>query len=308
MQKFKISSISVVSPVYRAEGCLHELYERLTATLSRITDNYQIILVINDICKSDARIIGLNLSRNFGQHYAISAGLEYATKDWIIVMDCDLQDQPEEIEKFIEPASKGYKTILAQRAVRQDSLFKRISSKVFYKLLAYLTGSNQDSSVANFGLYHKDVIRSIISSKESIRYFPTLVQWVGFKKTKVSVEHAPRRDGESSYNFKRLILLAIDIILAYSDKPLRLVVKLGISISFLSFLFAGYVFINAIQGNYAVIGYASLMTSIWLLAGIIIFVLGIIGLYLGKTFEQSKNRPVYIIAETINLNETHEKH
>lgn len=304
-------SISVVSPVYGAENLLDQLHSRLTESLKVITPDYEIILVndsspdnswskIQEICKRDSKVKGINLSRNFGQHYAISAGLKHTTKEWTVVMDCDLQDQPEQIMRFI-PHTKEFDVIVARRSVRQDNLLRKIFSKSFYSVLGYLTGSKQDSTIANFGLYSSKVINAINNSGEQIRYFPTMVQWVGFRSVKVDVDHASRPEGESSYNFKKMMKLALDIILAYSDKPLRLVVKLGLAISSLSFLFVGYVVLNALLGKYQVLGYASIMASLWFLSGIIILTLGIIGLYLGKTFEQSKGRATFIVKDLINF-------
>lgn len=298
--------ISIVSPVYRGEELLDTLVKRVKNTLKGITENYEIILVedcgpdnswnkIEDQASSDARVKGIKLSRNFGQHYAISAGLDLSRGEWVVVMDCDLQDQPEEIPRLLEKAHEGYDIVLARRHNRQDKFFKKLFSKLFYGTLGYLTGSYQDSSVANFGIYHKKVIQTICSMRESIRYFPTMVKWVGFNATSLDVEHAPRTEGNSSYNFKRLLNLALDIILAYSDKPLRLVVKTGLVISFVSFVGAIITTIRAITGDITVIGYASLIVSIWFFAGLIIVILGVIGLYLGKTFEGVKDRPVYVI-------------
>lgn len=311
MSKKLLSSISVVSPVYRGEELIGALWQRITESVGSITDDYEIILVndcspdkswqaIEGICQKDPKVKGINLSRNFGQHSAITAGLSKAAKEWVVVMDCDLQDRPEEIPKMATKAAEGFKVVLARRAARKDTFLKRLFSASFYRVLGYLTGSQQDASIANFGVYHKDVIKKVLSLQESIRYFPTMIQWVGYKQVKVDVEHAPRSAGESSYNFKKMLLLALDIILAYSDKPLRLVVKLGVLISILSFLFAGFVVSNALSGNYQVLGYASLMASLWFLSGILIFIMGIIGLYLGKTFEQTKGRPSFIIAEALN--------
>lgn len=308
-----LKSLSIVSPVYRAAELLTDLCNRLDEVLPHLTDDYEIILVndgcpdlswetIKNLCKQNKNIKGINLSRNFGQHYAITAGLSCASKDWICVMDCDLQDQPEEIEKFVEPALQGFEVILARRFERQDTFFKRLASSTFYKILSYLTGSEQDASIANFGLYHSKVIHAILSSNEKIRYFPTMVQWAGFKKIKVDIIHAARTSGKSSYNLKKMLRLALDIILAYTDKPLRMVVKLGIGISLFSFVFVGYVVWNALAGNYTVLGYASILASIWFLSGILILIVGITGLYIGKTFEQTKDRPSFIISEVLNVN------
>jgi len=301
--------ISVVSPIYKAEPFLSELVDRLVNTLSQLSPNYEIILVndaspddswknIKNIAKTNNKVIGLNLSRNFGQHYAITAGLDHVSGDWVVVMDCDLQDQPEEILKLYAKSQEGYDVVLARRAVRKDTFLKKLFSKLFYKTLSYLTGTEQDDAVANFGIYNRNVINTIVGLRESIRYFPTMVRWVGFNTTSIDIDHAERAEGDSSYNFKRLLNLAIDIILAYSDKPIRLTIKFGFAISAFSILLALYYLIQWLSGGTTVLGYTSLIISLWLLFGITISTLGVIGLYVGKTFEGVKNRPIYIISET----------
>lgn len=303
--------LSIVSPVYNAEKIVPFLVGRIESSVEKITDDYEIILVedcgpdnswevIENIAKTNSKIIGIKLSRNFGQHYAITAGLDQAKGDWVVVMDCDLQDQPEEIEKLYNKAQEGFDIVLARRFDRKDRFFKKLFSKIFYRTLGYLTGSEQDETVANFGIYNKNVVNAVVSMRESIRYFPTMVKWVGFKSTKVNVEHDDRNEGESSYNLKRLINLALDIILAYSDKPIRLLIKTGLFISLISVLVALIYFIKWLKGDVLVLGYTSLIISIWLLSGIIISTLGIIGLYVGKTFEGVKKRPIYIIKKIIN--------
>jgi glycosyltransferase involved in cell wall biosynthesis len=305
--------ISIVSPVYKAENILDELVKRVVTEVSKITEDFELILVedgspdkvwqkIEKQCQLNKRVNGIKLSRNFGQHYAITAGLDYATGDWVVVMDCDLQDQPEEIGKLLSKAKEGFDVVLAQRENRQDSFVKKTYSKVFYRTLGYLTGSEQDESVANFGIYSKKVISEIIKMRESIRYFPTMVKWVGFKVAKVPVEHANRADGKSSYNIKRMLNLALDIILAFSDKPLRLTIKFGVFISGIAIAMASYTLIKWLVGGITVIGYASLITSIWFLTGCILITLGVVGLYVGKTFEGVKNRPLYIIEKNLNGN------
>lgn len=302
--------ISVVIPVYQAEKLVHHLLEQLTKELQSITKNYEIILVEDrspdnswkELKKATTlypHLKILRLSRNFGQHYAISAGLALATGEWIVVMDCDLQDQPSEISQLYGEATKGFDIVLARRAVRQDNWMKRVSSNLFYRALGYLTGTEQDSSVANFGIYNKKVIAAINMMPESIRYFPTMVRWVGFKSTKLDVVHAARPEGKTSYNLKKLLDLSLDICLANSDKPIRLTIKLGLSVAFTGFIFAAYVAVRALLGEIQVLGYASLLVSIWILTGFIICITGVVGLYVGKSFEGIKNRPLYIIDEII---------
>ena len=297
---------SIVSPVYNAEKIIPALVERIDKAVSAITEDYEIILVedggpdnswaaIEEISRNNKRVTGIKLSRNFGQHYAITAGLDQSKGDWVVVMDCDLQDQPEEIIKLYQKAQEGFDIVLARRFNRKDKKIKRIFSALFYRTLGYLTGSEQDESVANFGIYHRKVIDSISLMRESIRYFPTMIKWVGFKSAKVDVIHEPRTEGRTSYNFKKLMRLALDIILAYSDKPVRLLIKFGVVVSLFSFIFAIRALILWLMGKTQVLGYTSMIISIWFLSGLIISTLGLVGLYVGKTFEGVKNRPIYII-------------
>lgn len=304
--------ISVVSPVYGCKTCLVELCYRLKQLFSSITENYEILLVndcspdgawdvIEMLSKSDKRIKGINLSRNFGQHYAIAAGLDNCRGEWVVVMDCDLQDKPEEILKLYNKALEGFDVVFGRRESRKDNFIKVFLSKMFYKVLGYLTNTRQDSAIANFGIYHYKVIQAICSMGDSMRYFPTMVRWVGFKQTTINIVHAERTDGRTSYSLKKLINLSLDVILAFSDKPLRLTVKLGLTISVLSFIFVVYSLVHYFISNSNVLGWTSLILSIWLLSGIIISIIGIVGLYIGKTFENVKNRPRYIVRDKINL-------
>lgn len=303
--------ISIVSPVYAAEKLVDELVSSIIENVSPITNDYEIILVedcgpdnswqkIEAICAQNDKVKGIKLSRNFGQHYAITAGIANASGEWIVIMDCDLQDVPAEIPRLFAKAQEGYDIVYAQRVERQDGFLKRLSSAVFYKVFSYLTDTHQDKTVANYGIYHKKVINAILSMNDNIRYFPTMSQWVGFKKTYLPVVHAPRKEGKSSYSFRKLLELAFNNMIAFSDKPLRLVVKLGLSIFLFSFFIAGYYIYKYLNNEIIVLGYASLMVSLWFLSGIIIFILGVIGIYIGKTFERVKNRPIYIIDKKLN--------
>ncbi|OJV42951.1 MAG: glycosyltransferase [Bacteroidales bacterium 36-12] len=304
--------ISVVSPVYMAERIVAELVKQIKESLKSITDHYEIILVndaspdkswgsIQEECKKDKRVKGIDLSRNFGQHYAITAGLSLSKGEWIVVMDCDLQDRPDEIPNLYNKAQEGWDSVFAQRVERNDTFLKRNFSKSFYKLFSYLTDTKQDATVANFGIYHRKVVDAILEMKDQIRFFPTMVQWVGFHKYYLPVKHSERREGKSSYNLKSLFRLALNTIIAFSDKPLRLTVKIGFYLASISF-FVGLIYlILYLSGQIKVLGFTSLFISIWFLAGVVITILGIIGLYLGKMFEKVKDRPVFITNETINV-------
>lgn len=303
---------SIVIPTYKCSQSLIELGARLTKTLETFVADYEIIFVndnspendweiITELTQQDKRIKGINLSRNFGQHYAITAGLEHAKGEWVVVMDGDLQDQPEEIINLYNKAKEGYEIVYARRELRKDSFLKKTSSKMFYQLFGYLTDSKQDATIANYGIYNQKVIKAIISMKDSVRYFPTMVQWVGFKSTKINVEHKLRIEGESAYSWFSLISLAFDNIVAFSDKPLRLTVRIGFFMSFFSFLIGLFYFYKFIMGEILVLGYASLVISIWFLSGLVILILGVIGIYLGKTFDRVKDRPTFIISDKTNL-------
>ncbi|MEM8886587.1 MAG: glycosyltransferase family 2 protein, partial [Bacteroidota bacterium] len=246
---------------------------------------------------------GLKLSRKFGQHYAITSGLKEASCDWIVVMDCDLQDKPEEIPNLYHKAQEGFDIVFAQRKERKDKWLKRLSSKVFYQVFSLLTDTKQDATIANFGIYHKKVIQAVLSMKDHIRYFPTMVQWVGFSNTRIQVEHGQRAEDESSYSWGKLIRLAFDNIIAFSEKPLRISINLGLSISFISMLIGIFYLYKYLKGDIVVLGFASLIISIWFLSGLIILLLGVVGVYLGKTFERVKERPHYIVDEKLNFNE-----
>ncbi|TGE25614.1 glycosyltransferase [Hymenobacter aquaticus] len=299
---------SVVSPVYRAEHLLAELVQRLHTALAPLTDSYEIILVddsspdgswrrIQELAARDARIRGLRLSRNFGQHHAITAGLDVAQGEWVVVMDCDLQDRPEEIPALYQRARQGYDVVLASRTARQDGWLKTRLSRGFYALLSYLTGTRQDAQVANFGLYHHRAIAAVGQLRESIRYFPTMIRWVGFRQTTVAVQHAPEgRPG--TYSFARRLQLATDVILASSDKPLRLLAYLGLLLSGGAFLLGLVTLIRYAVGQITVPGYTSLLLAISFFSGLILLALGTVGLYVGKIFESVRHRPLYIVEAT----------
>ena len=277
-----------------------------------MAEDFEIVLVNDDSqdnswvkiieeCKKDFRVKGINLSRNFGQHAAITAGLHQSQGKWVVVMDCDLQDRPDEITNLYNKATEGYDLVFAQRIIRNDSLLKRTFSRIFYYLFSYLTGTKQDSSVSNFGIYHRCVIDAILSMKDQIKFFPTMAQWVGFRKFYLPVQHDSRFEGKTTYTLVNLLRLALNTIIAFSDKPLRLTAKLGFIIAYISLIASLIYFLLYFTGKIQVMGFTTLILSIWLLGGIIIMILGIVGLYVGNVFEKVKQRPTYIIREQCNL-------
>jgi len=301
--------ISVVIPVYKAADCLDELVSRLVAALETITEDFECLLIedcggddswemICDIAKADPRFKGIQFSRNFGQHYGITAGLDFCQGDWIIVMDCDLQDQPEEIPNLYHKALEGFDVVLGRRKNRQDNTSKQLSSQLFFKLFNYLTDMDYDPGVGNFRIISSKVVTNCRNMRENLRFFPGMVEWMGFSTTTIDVNHAKRSAGETSYTFAKLLQLATDTIIAYSDKPLRLSIRLGFSIAALALIFGSALLIYATFFDVPIMGWSSLIVSLYFLGGIIIANLGIIGIYLGKTFDESKKRPLYIINAT----------
>lgn len=304
--------ISIVSPVYRAAPIIDKLVERTSAAIRKITPDFEIVLVedcgpdnswdkIMENCQKYPYVKGLKLSRNFGQQHATQAGLDASTGEYIITIDCDLQDQPEEIIKLYTKALEGYDIVIASRKERKDDFFKKFLSYSFYKVLGYLTETEQDSSVANFVLYSRKALDAIGGMKDHNRYYPMLIQWVGFNTAKVEIEHAEREEGGSSYSFRKRLRLGIDTILTFSDKPLRLSVKFGVLTSFLAILTAFILVGLYLVGDIPVEGWTSLMVLVTFFSGIIISVLGMVGLYVGRIFEAVKQRPTYIVQKTLNL-------
>ena len=303
--------ISIISPIYGSLNVLPELVQRIETSVATLTENYEIILVddcgpgnawalIQEESNKNPKVKGLKLSRNFGQHYAISAGLDQSKGEWVVVVDCDLQDLPESIPDLYQKAQEGFDLVLAARVDKQHSFFKKLFSWLFYGVLSWLTGVPYDHQIGNFGIYHRKVINAICELKEHIRFFPSMVRWVGFNSTTLPIKHGERVDGKSSYSLNKLLNIALEIILAYSDKPLRMAVKLGLSISFVTLALIVITIVRYLLGQIIVPGYFSIILSVWLLGGIIIFILGVVGLYVGKTFEGVKNRPIYIIDEKVN--------
>lgn len=303
--------ISIVSPVYKAENLIDKLVSRIDNVIKEITPNYEIILVedcgpdkswqkIVENCNKNPKVKGVKLSRNYGQQHAIQAGLDQSRGEYVITMDCDLQDQPEEIEKLLSKAKEGYEIVVASRKNRQDDFLKKLMSRMFYSILSYLTETKQDSSVANFVCYHRSAVDAMAKVKDHNRYYPMLQQLIGFNYAKVEIKHAEREDGKSSYSYKKRIKLAIDTILTFSDKPLRLTVKIGVLLSFLSIIAAFFMIALWLISDVKAEGWASLALLTSFFSGAIISVLGMVGLYVGRTFESVKQRPTYIIQDAKN--------
>jgi glycosyltransferase involved in cell wall biosynthesis len=303
--------LSIISPVYKTGTILPELVRQLEEVLEGIKADYEIILVDDGspdeswdqlafLCRQKKYITGLKLSRNFGQSAALAAGLVQSKGDWVVLMDSDLQDVPLEISRLYNQALAGYDIVTTKRRDRTDGLFRKTISYFFNFLLMRWSGMKSDLMISNFGIYSRRVVDEVLSMKENARFFPMMIYWTGFPRTSIDVSHGIRLQGKSGYNLGKLIRLAINTTISYSDKPLRYVVKMGLAISLLSFLAGMITLIRYFRKEILVSGYTSLILSIWFLSGLILFTLGVVGMYVGKTFEETKGRPLFVIEKTIN--------
>lgn len=301
-----MAHISIVIPVYRAEGCLDELYRRLRAALEPISGDFEILLVedcggdrswplITELAKRDPRVKGIQFSRNFGQHYGITAGLDHCDGDWVVVMDCDLQDRPEEIPRLYAKAQEGHEMVVARRGKRSDPLLKRLSSWLYYSVFSWLADMDYDPQAGNFRILSRKIIDNYRNMRERSRFFGSLINWMGFPAASIDVQHDERFEGQSTYTFSKLWRLGAETIIAYSDKPLRLAIRFGFAIASFAFLYGLYILFLALFHGSPVTGWSSLIVSVYFIGGIIIAILGVLGIYLGKTYDETKQRPLYVI-------------
>jgi len=304
--------LSVVCPVYFAEKTLLELSERLTNLFKKLNVTYEIIYIddrspdmswsiIRQLSRKNNRIKGLRLSKNFGQHKAITAGIECAEGDKVVVLDCDLQDIPEEIEKLYEKSKEGFEIVRGMRLVRNDRFLKKMSSLAFHKTFHFLSGIKMDSSISNFGIYDRKVMDAYKSYSEKEIFFAPIIHSMGFKKQDIEIKHGLRAEGKSTYTLIKLLKLALGISLVSTNRPLMLSINIGIIFSVLSLIFAFYNVVARLSGIIQLQGFTSTIFSIWFIGGLLLISQGILGLYLGSVFNEAKNRPRYIVDEKINL-------
>ncbi len=304
--------ISIIIPVYGCKDCLFELYRKLTEVLSSSFSTYEIVLVddcskdkawdlIKDISEKDSHIKALKLSRNFGQQIAIRAGLAECTGKWAVVMDCDLQDPPQEIIPLYQKALEGYDIVFAKRNEKQHSLFRKAFSGFFFKLMN-LTGEKAttfDSSFGGFSIISRKVIDSFLKFREQGSHYLFTLRWLGFRSTSIEYKHSSRYCGSSSYTFLNLLRLCIDGICSQTTTFLKLIIAIGFIVSSIGFsLSVFYIFRYFLYSS--VSGWTSLITTILFMSGIIITSIGIVGIYIGKIFEQVKGRPLYVLDEIVN--------
>ncbi len=303
--------ISVVIPVYGCPEALPELHRRLVETIEGMGASFEIVLVddccpknswegIAALCALDTRVIGVRLSRNFGQIRAITAGLNTCRGRWIVVMDCDLQDRPENIASLYAKAQEGYDVVFSKRVNRKDSGSTRFLSRMFYGVYNYFTDGNYDPDINNFSICHRKVIDAYLQMPEHHRAYTMFIKWLGFRSTTIELPADPRFAGESSYSFKKKMSMAIDLITAQSDKPLKFAMGVGLVIAALAFFYLIYLVIyHALVPDVAV-GWTSTVGAVFLMGGLVLATLGIMGIYIGNIFTEVKNRPLYVVMEQLN--------
>lgn len=304
-----MKKISIVVPMYNEQEVAKEFYNRTTSVLTKLIEYDYEIIVVNDgsrdktleillnILREDEHVKVINFSRNFGHQAAITAGIENATGDAIITIDADLQDPPEIIVDMIREYEKGYDIVYAKRKSRKkDTFFKRETAKLYYKILNKLSDIKIPENVGDFRLISKRVQEVFIKLPEKDRYVRGMFAWMGFNQTMVEFDRASRYAGKTKYPLSKMIKLALSGIVGFSTKPLRIIFKLGLATTFISFILMIYAIVMKILGSVEN-GWSSIMVAITFIGGIQLLSLGIVAEYIAKIYGEVKERPVYIIMD-----------
>jgi len=304
---------SIIVPVYNEEETIPLFYERIIPVMDQTKENYEIIFVndgskdntyneLTKLANKDKKIKVIDFSRNFGQQAALLCGFKESKGEAVIDIDVDLQDRPEAILEMIEKWKEGYEVVHARRTVREgETFFKKITSTIYTKFIAKITGLNIPSKVGDFKLFDRKVIDTICSMPEHNRFLRGITSWVGYKQAFVEFDRDKRAAGETKYNLKKLLKLAKDGIVANSDYPLTLPLKHGIFLSILSCLcFLTFIILSCFKIFLPLTAW--LFPSIALIGSIIMIHSGLTNLYISRIYDEVKGRPIYIIREKINLN------
>lgn len=311
--------ISVVIPLFNEEENIENLYQRITKSSNLWNDDYEVIFIddgsfdetytlLTELCKNDSHIKAIKLSRNFGHQAAITAGIKHSKGDAVVIMDGDLQDPPEQLSIFLDKWREGYHVVYAIRKKRKENFFKKISYKIFYRLLNLISDISIPLDSGDFCVMDKKVVKVLNTEMiEHARFVRGLRAYAGFKQIGVEYERDKRAAGEVKYTFKKLVKLAIDGLLDFSTFPLRIATYLGFLISIPAFIMGLFFVIHRIF-NFKFLGYspsdtpglASLAVGVFFLGGLLLIILGLIGEYIGRIYFEVKKRPFYIIEEIIN--------
>ena len=304
-----MTELSVVIPVYNAETCLGALQARLTRTLRAMKLRYEIIFVddrstdgswsvIREVAKEDPAVKALRLSRNFGQHAAITAGLGQSEGNWVVVMDCDLQDPPEDIPRLYAKALEGFDLVLARRKQRQHSFFRRIAAKTFFRMLGFFNRMSFDHEYGAFSIVSRKVVEAFLTVNDTARHYLLLLYWLGFAAGSIEYEHGDRFAGKSAYSLSRLVTHAFEGFFFQTTILLRWIIYIGFTLATLGFIFASYLIVQYFVHSFLP-GWTSLAVLILVVGGFTITSVGVAGLYIGKIFEQVKGRPLFVVSEKI---------
>jgi polyisoprenyl-phosphate glycosyltransferase len=305
--------ISVVVPVYNEEAVIHESYSRLKVVLEGLNEPYELIFVndgsrdattamIRRICNDDSTVRLIDFARNFGHQTAITAGMDYSTGDAIIVIDADLQDPPEVIPEMIAKWREGFDVVYGQRVQRKgETLFKRFTSAAFYRVLNKLTDVDIPVDTGDFRLIDRKVCDALKQVKERNRYIRGIISWLGFRQTGVEFIREKRFAGETKYPLKKMLRFAFDAITSFSYKPLKLATYAGVTVSLAGFAYLMVVLYQKLFTTSTVTGWASMMAVNLFFNGVVLLMLGIIGEYIGRIYDEAKGRPLYVIREELNF-------
>ncbi len=306
---------SVVVPLYNEELVIAETHKRLSAVMQGTNEEYEIIYVndgsrdktpelAKEIMQKDKNVCLINFSRNFGHQTAITAGMDNARGQAIVVIDADLQDPPEVILDMIAKWKEGFDVVYGRRSVREgETVFKKVTAKVFYRFLSSLTDIDIPTDTGDFRLIDRKVCDALKSVKEKNRYIRGLISWLGFKQTDVTYVRKERFAGTTKYPLKKMLKFAGDAITSFSYKPLKLAAYMGYAISIASFLYLIYVIIRKLTIGDFDSGWASIVAISLFFNGVVLIVLGIMGEYIGRIYDECKNRPLYVIAEKLGFDE-----
>jgi glycosyltransferase involved in cell wall biosynthesis len=302
--------ISVVVPTYSCATCLHALHERLTTALRAMGVAYELVFVddraadgswdvLGQLAADDPHVRAFRLSRNFGQHVAITAGLAQTRGAWVVVMDCDLQDPPEDIPRLYAKAREGHDIVFARRVARPGSRMRVLAGGVYFRLLNRVAGTSIDRSYGTFSIIARKVADAYLQFRDRDRHYLFILYWLGFNQATIDVPARPRHSGRSSYGLRALVRHAFDGLMFQTTAVLRWIVYAGFALATCGALLAGYFVAVNVSGARAP-GWTSLVTLLLLFSGFVIASSGVVGLYVGKIFEQVKQRPLYVIDESLD--------
>lgn len=315
MRCFMKKLYSLVIPLYNEEQVIHECIKRVTNVMGNKSFDYEVIFVndgskdsteeiVKQYCEKDDHLKLITFSRNFGHQTAITAGMDNSSGDAVVVMDADLQDPPEVILDLIAKFEEGYDVVYAIRSKRKgESLFKKVTAKIFYRYMRSMSDVDIPIDTGDFRLISRQVCDVLKTLTERNRYVRGLVSWVGFKQTGVYYEREERFAGETKYPLKKMLKLSVDGITSFSTKPLKLSKWIGLIVSAAGFIYALVIIIQKLFGVEMQTGWASTIVIVLIIGGIQLLMMGITGEYIARIFEESKNRPLYIIKEKVNMND-----